>query len=72
MTGRGIRGQDMEGDVIAKIDAGKLAMHYDQEGTGEPLILIPYLAADYACYAFQVGAYCEALHVHLSRPPRDG
>ena len=26
-----------------------LTMHYEQEGTGEPLILIPYLAADNAC-----------------------
>ena len=44
---------------MAKVDAGQLAMHYDQQGTGEPLILIPYLAADHACYAFQVGAYAK-------------
>jgi len=29
-------------------------MNYDQRGTGEPLILVPCLAADHACYAFQV------------------
>jgi pimeloyl-ACP methyl ester carboxylesterase len=34
-------------------------MNYDQQGTGEPLILIPYLAADYACYAFQVAEYAK-------------
>jgi pimeloyl-ACP methyl ester carboxylesterase len=34
-------------------------MHYEQEGTGEPLILIPYLAADNACYAFQVADYSK-------------
>lgn len=31
----------------------------EQQGTGEPLILIPYLAADYACYAFQVAEYAK-------------
>ena len=34
-------------------------MNYDQQGTGEPLILIPYLAADHACYAFQVAEYAK-------------
>jgi len=36
-----------------------LTMHYEQEGKGEPLILIPYLAADCACYAFQVAEYAK-------------
>jgi pimeloyl-ACP methyl ester carboxylesterase len=34
-------------------------MNYDQQGKGEPLVLIPYLAADYACYAFQVADYSK-------------
>lgn len=34
-------------------------MNYDQQGTGEPLILIPYLTADHACYAFQVAEYAK-------------
>jgi pimeloyl-ACP methyl ester carboxylesterase len=34
-------------------------MNYDQQGSGEPLILIPYLAIDYACYAFQVADYAK-------------
>jgi pimeloyl-ACP methyl ester carboxylesterase len=34
-------------------------MNYDQQGNGEPLVLIPYLAADYACYAFQVADYSK-------------
>jgi pimeloyl-ACP methyl ester carboxylesterase len=34
-------------------------MNYAQQGTGEPLILIPYLAADHACYAFQVPEYAK-------------
>src|SRR5690349_14605987 len=32
----------------------KFTINYDQQGTGEPLILLPFLAADHACYAFQV------------------
>ena len=39
--------------------ANDITMHYDQQGTGEPLILIPYLAADHACYAFQVPEYAK-------------
>lgn len=34
-------------------------MNYDQQGSGEPLIFIPYLAADHACYAFQVAEYAK-------------
>jgi 3-oxoadipate enol-lactonase len=29
------------------------------QGDGEPLLLIPYLSADHACYAFQLPAYTE-------------
>ena len=39
---------------MPKVKANNIIINYDQQGTGEPLILIPYLAADYACYAFQV------------------
>ena len=34
-------------------------MNYEQQGSGEPLILIPYLAADSACYAFQCADYAQ-------------
>jgi pimeloyl-ACP methyl ester carboxylesterase len=44
---------------MSKIQAGNIAMSYDQQGSGEPLVLIPYLAADYACYAFQVADYSK-------------
>src|SRR5579863_2225592 len=44
---------------MPKIKVGNITMNYDQQGTGEPLILIPYLAADYACYAFQVAEYAK-------------
>ncbi len=44
---------------MPKIKANNITMNYDQQGAGEPLILIPYLAADYACYAFQVAEYAK-------------
>lgn len=44
---------------MPKVRANNLTMNYDQQGTGDPLILIPYLAADYACYAFQVAEYAK-------------
>ena len=36
-----------------------IAMHYEIEGSGDPLVLIPYLAADHACYAFQTPEYAK-------------
>src|SRR5215831_10764455 len=44
---------------MPKVKADKITMNYDQQGSGEPLILIPYLAADHACYAFQVAEYAK-------------
>jgi pimeloyl-ACP methyl ester carboxylesterase len=44
---------------MSRIDANGLAINYDQQGAGEPLLLIPYLAADHACYAFQVAEYAK-------------
>jgi 3-oxoadipate enol-lactonase len=44
---------------MPKIKANGITMNYDQQGAGEPLILIPYLSADHACYAFQVAEYSK-------------
>jgi pimeloyl-ACP methyl ester carboxylesterase len=44
---------------MPKVKANNMTINYDRQGTGEPLILIPYLAADYACYAFQVAEYAK-------------
>lgn len=44
---------------MPKVNVNDLTMNYDQQGSGEPLILIPYLAADHACYAFQVAEYAK-------------
>src|SRR6478672_8625121 len=47
------------GKIMSKVKVNDITMNYDQQGAGEPLILIPYLAADYACYAFQVAEYAK-------------
>ena len=44
---------------MPNVKANKITMNYEQQGTGEPLVLIPYLAADNACYAFQVADYAK-------------
>jgi pimeloyl-ACP methyl ester carboxylesterase len=44
---------------MPKVKANNININYDQRGTGEPLLLIPYLAADHACYAFQVAEYAK-------------
>jgi pimeloyl-ACP methyl ester carboxylesterase len=44
---------------MSKVQANGITINYEQQGTGEPLVLIPYLAADHACYAFQVADYAK-------------
>jgi pimeloyl-ACP methyl ester carboxylesterase len=44
---------------MPKVQAGGITMNYDQQGSGEPLVLIPCLAADHACYAFQIADYSK-------------
>lgn len=44
---------------MPKIQANGITLNYDQQGNGEPLILIPYLSADNTCYAFQVPEYAK-------------
>ena len=44
---------------MPKVKANNITMNYEQQGSGEPLILIPYLTADHACYAFQVAEYAK-------------
>jgi len=44
---------------MPKVHVNDITMNYEQQGTGEPLLLIPYLTADNACYAFQVADYAK-------------
>jgi pimeloyl-ACP methyl ester carboxylesterase len=44
---------------MPKVKVNDITINYEQQGAGEPLVLIPYLAADNACYAFQVADYAK-------------
>jgi pimeloyl-ACP methyl ester carboxylesterase len=44
---------------MPKVKANNITMNYEQQGAGDPLILIPFLTADNACYAFQVAEYAK-------------
>ena len=44
---------------MPKVEANGISMNYESQGAGQPLVLIPYLAADHACYAFQVAEYSK-------------
>jgi len=44
---------------MPQVQASGLAINYEEQGSGEPLLLIPYLAADNASFAFQLPAYSE-------------
>jgi 3-oxoadipate enol-lactonase len=41
------------------VQANDIDINYEVQGEGEPMVLIPYLAADQACYAFQVAEYAK-------------
>jgi len=42
---------------MPKVKANNITLNYEQQGSGEPLVLIPFLTAEHACYSFQVPAY---------------
>jgi 3-oxoadipate enol-lactonase len=44
---------------MPQVQVDGLSINYDVQGEGDPLLLIPYLSADHACYAFQLPAYTE-------------
>jgi pimeloyl-ACP methyl ester carboxylesterase len=44
---------------VPNVEVDRLSIKYEVQGEGEPLLLIPYLSADHACYAFQLPAYTE-------------
>jgi pimeloyl-ACP methyl ester carboxylesterase len=44
---------------MPKVKVNDITINYETQGSGEPLVLIPYLAADNACYAFQVADYSK-------------
>jgi pimeloyl-ACP methyl ester carboxylesterase len=44
---------------MPKVKVNDITINYESQGSGEPLVLIPYLAVDNACYAFQVADYAK-------------
>jgi pimeloyl-ACP methyl ester carboxylesterase len=44
---------------MPQVQVDGLSINYDVQGEGDALLLIPYLSADHACYAFQLPAYTE-------------
>ncbi len=44
---------------MPKVKVNDITMNYEQQGAGEPLLLIPFLTADHACYAFQLAEYAK-------------
>ena len=44
---------------MPKVSANGITINYAVQGTGDPLVLIPFLTADHACYTFQVEAYSK-------------
>lgn len=45
--------------LMPRVTANGISINYEQQGDGEPIILIPFLTADNACYAFQVAEYAK-------------
>jgi pimeloyl-ACP methyl ester carboxylesterase len=41
------------------VKANGININYDQQGSGEPVILLPFLTADNSCYAFQIAEYAK-------------
>ena len=54
-TGQGLA----KGVGVPEVQANGIDIYYEVQGEGDPLVLIPYLAADQACYAFQVAEYAK-------------
>jgi pimeloyl-ACP methyl ester carboxylesterase len=44
---------------VPYVQANNIEVYYEVTGEGEPLVLIPYTAADQACYTFQVADYAK-------------
>ena len=44
---------------MPKVKVNDITINYETQGSGEPLILIPYLTTDNAYYAFQVADYSK-------------
>jgi hypothetical protein len=53
---------------MSKVQANGITINYEQRGTGEPLVLIPYLAADHASHLPKHGRV-QREDLELPQPP---
>jgi len=44
---------------MPQVEVNGVSIHYDHSGAGDALILIPFLTADHACFAYQLPAYAR-------------
>lgn len=44
---------------MPEVQINGTTIHFDRQGDGEPLVMIPFLTADHGCFAFQLPAYAE-------------
>ena len=50
---------------MPKVKVNDITINYEIQGSGEPLILIPYLGADHACYSLPGPGIFQAFHLHF-------
>lgn len=55
-------------ESMPKVHANGININYEVMGSGEPLIMIPFLTADNACYAFQFPEYSKYFTVYSIDP----
>lgn len=53
---------------MPKVDVNGITINYIKEGSGDPVVLIPFLSADYLCYAYQIPVYAENYSVYSIDP----
>jgi len=53
---------------MPKVNINGVALNYEKHGEGDPLVLIPFLSADNACYAFQLPEYSKHFECFVLDP----
>ncbi len=53
---------------MPEVHANGINIHFEIQGSGEPLILIPFLGADNGCYAFQLPEYSRNFKCYTIDP----
>ena len=53
---------------MPKVKVNDIEMNYINEGSGDPVVLIPFLSAEHLCYAYQIPFYAENYSVYSIDP----